>query len=78
VLVSPRAGDQAENGARVTWAGAGLMVPQRLLRAGSLRWATRELLGGPRYAAKAWELAAWSRANDGAGAGADHLERYAG
>jgi UDP:flavonoid glycosyltransferase YjiC (YdhE family) len=77
VLVSPRAGDQAENGARAAWAGAGLMVPHRLLRAGSLRAATRRLLGDKSFAARASELAAWSRANDGAAAGAALVEELA-
>ena len=74
VLVSPRAGDQAENGARAAWAGAGLMLPHRLLSAGSLRVAMRRLLGDPRHAAAARSLAAWGRANDGAAAGADLVE----
>jgi UDP:flavonoid glycosyltransferase YjiC (YdhE family) len=77
VIVSPRAGDQAENGARAAWAGAGLMVPHRLLRRGSLRAATRRLLGDPSFAAAARELAAWSRANDGAAAGAELVEELA-
>ncbi len=77
VLVSPRAGDQAENGARLVWAGAGLVLPHRLLGAGSLRWATRKLLGDPAYAARARALAEWSTANDGAATGADLIERHA-
>ena len=77
VLVSPRAGDQAENGARISWAGAGVMVPQRLLGAASLRSATRKLLREPGFVERARELAEWSRANDGAAAGAEVLEVYA-
>jgi UDP:flavonoid glycosyltransferase YjiC (YdhE family) len=77
VLVSPGGGDQAENGARVTWAGAGLMLPARLLRQRSLRSAVRRVLGDPRYAARAQEIAAWCQEHDGAGRGAALVERYA-
>ena len=64
-LVCPPAGDMAENGARLTWAGAGLAIPDRLLAAAPLRWAARRLLGDPRFAARAEELASWARANHG-------------
>ena len=37
VLCCPAVGDMAENGARVAWSGAGLMLPWRLLGAASLR-----------------------------------------
>jgi UDP:flavonoid glycosyltransferase YjiC (YdhE family) len=76
-LVCPAGGDMAENGARVTWAGAGLMVPQSLLARGPLRWATRRLLGDESFSARAAEIAAWGRSNDGAARGADLVERYA-
>jgi UDP:flavonoid glycosyltransferase YjiC (YdhE family) len=74
-LVCPPAGDMAENGARLTWAGAGLAIPDRLLAAGPLRWATRRLVGDPRFAARAEELANWARANPGAATAADLVER---
>jgi UDP:flavonoid glycosyltransferase YjiC (YdhE family) len=77
VLVSPPAGDMAETGARVTWAGAGLMVPNRLLGAGSLRLAVARILDRPSFAARARELAAWSARHDGAATGADLVERWA-
>ena len=77
VLVCPPAGDMAENGARVAWAGAGLMLPHRLLSPGPLRLAARRLLGGRRFAARADAIAAWSRAHDGAARGADLVERLA-
>jgi UDP:flavonoid glycosyltransferase YjiC (YdhE family) len=67
----------AENGARVTWAGAGLMVPEPLLAPGPLRWATRRLLGDQSFATRAAEIAAWGRDNDGAARGAELVERYA-
>jgi UDP:flavonoid glycosyltransferase YjiC (YdhE family) len=77
VLVSPATGEQATNGARVAWAGVGRMVPRRLLGARSLRWAIRELLDDPSAAERAQELARWSRAHDGAVAGADVVESLA-
>jgi UDP:flavonoid glycosyltransferase YjiC (YdhE family) len=77
VLVSPPAGDMAENGARVAWCGAGLMLPGRLLSAGSLRIAARRLLSERRFAARAAAIAAWQRSNDGAAAGADLVEGLA-
>lgn len=78
VLVAPRAGDQAENGARVTWAGAGLMVPERLLGPRAIRAALRRLLDDSRFARRAGELARWSAENDGAATAADLAERLAG
>jgi UDP:flavonoid glycosyltransferase YjiC (YdhE family) len=78
LLVCPVAGDMPENGARVAWAGAGLMLPRYLLGAGALRTAVRRLLAEPRFAARARELGAWSRDNDGAGRGAELVERHAG
>ncbi len=47
VLCCPAVGDMAENGARVAWSGAGLMLPWRLLSAGSLRLVVRRLLDEP-------------------------------
>jgi UDP:flavonoid glycosyltransferase YjiC (YdhE family) len=77
VLVVPAAGDMAENGARVSWARAGAMVPQRLLGPAPLRWAARRLLGDAGYRERARELAAWARGNDGAAAGAGLIEELA-
>lgn len=76
VLVTPRAGDQAENGARITWSGAGLMLSQRLLSVASLRNAVRLLVGDPRFAARAADLAAWGREHPGSARGADLIEGY--
>jgi len=77
VLVSPALGDMAENGARVAWAGCGLMVPRRLLSPAAIRTAVREVLGEGRYGAKAAEIAAWSAANDGAARAAELVEQIA-
>ena len=77
VLSCPAVGDMAENGARVQWAGAGLMVPWRLAAAGPIRWAVRRLLAEPRFTARAGEIAAWAADNPGAEAGAGMVEELA-
>jgi MGT family glycosyltransferase len=77
VLVRPSGGDMAENGARAAWAGAGLVLPGRLLRPGPLRWAVRRMLAEPGFAERARRIAAWTRGNDGAARGADLVELYA-
>lgn len=78
VLVSPVLADDADHGARVTWAGCGLMVPRWALRPGPMRLAVRRLLDEPRFATRAQRIAAWSRANDGAARGAELVEQLAG
>ena len=77
VLSCPAVGDMAENGARIQWAGAGLMVPWRLTNAASIRWASRRLLGELGFADRAAELEAWSREHDGAERGAELVEQLA-
>jgi UDP:flavonoid glycosyltransferase YjiC (YdhE family) len=77
LLVCPAGGDMGENGARVTWSGAGLMLPWTLLGPGSLRLAMRRILADARFAERAQQIAAWGRENDGAARGADLLQRYA-
>ena len=77
VLISPITGDMSETAMRVAWAGAGLSVPWRLCRPGPLRWAARRLLDDPAFAAKAREIAAWGRENDGAARGAMLVEGLA-
>ncbi len=76
VLVSPGVGDHALNGARVTWAGAGLMLPRRLRGPSTLRWAVRRVLTEQRFRARAGAITAWSRENDGAERGAELVDRY--
>ncbi len=78
VLCCPAVGDMTENGARVAWAGAGLMLPWRLTRPGALRLVVRRLLAERAFAARAAELEAWSRRNDGAARGAELIEALAG
>jgi MGT family glycosyltransferase len=77
VLISPALGDMAENGARVAWAGAGLMLPCRVLRPEPLRWSARRVLRDPLFRERAQAIAAWSRTNDGAVRGAELVERFA-
>lgn len=76
LLVCPREGDMAENGARVTWAGAGLMIPARLVAAGPIRWAARRILTDGRFTRRAREIAEWATRNDGAARGAQLVERF--
>src|SRR5919109_908686 len=77
LLVCPSVGDMGENAARVAWSGAGLSVPRRLLSRHSIRLATRRLLGEPRFAARAREIAAWSESHDGEVAAANLVEEAA-
>ena len=77
LVVRPAGGDMGENGARVTWAGAGLMVPRPLLAPAPLRWAVRRVLADPRFVARAQAIAAWGRENDGTSLGASLVERHA-
>ncbi len=77
VLACPDLGDMAENGARIASAGAGLMVPRRILGPRTLRVAARRILGDPRFRERATRIAAWGRENDGAKRGAEIVERYA-
>ena len=77
VLVCPIIGDMSETAMRVDWAGAGLSLPWRLCRPTPLRWSVRRLLHEPSFAAKAEEIAAWGRENDGAARGAELVERLA-
>lgn len=77
VICCPAVGDMTENGARVAWAGAGLMLPWRLLGAASLRATVRRLLSEPGFAFRAGQIAAWSRKNDGSERAAELVERLA-
>ena len=77
VLCCPAVGDMAENGARLQWAGAGLMLPWRLTRPGPMRVAVRRLLGDPSFVGRAAEIAAWAREHDGPDHGARSVEELA-
>jgi MGT family glycosyltransferase len=77
LIVRPAGTDQGENGARVAWAGVGLMLPRGVFGRRTLRLAVRHALGDDRLGARARALADWSRHNDGAARGADLLSRHA-
>jgi UDP:flavonoid glycosyltransferase YjiC (YdhE family) len=66
-----------ENAARVDWAGVGVRVPRRLCAPGPVRLAVLRALASPAMAARARELAAWARVNDGAARGAELVEEFA-
>ncbi len=76
VLVCPWGGDMAANGIRVDWAGAGLMLPRRLLAPSPMRWSVRRLLGDARFRARAEAIAAWGRQNPSGERAATLLDRY--
>jgi UDP:flavonoid glycosyltransferase YjiC (YdhE family) len=77
VLCCPHVGDMTENSARVAWAGVGLMLPWRLLAPAPLRWAGRQILGDPTFAARAAGIAASSSEYNGSARGADLVRKLA-
>lgn len=77
VVACPAAGDMNENAARVSWAGAGVALPRRLITPRGVRLAVRRLLSDPRYARRAGEMRSWALANDGAASAAAEVEALA-
>ena len=77
VVACPAGGDMPENAARVAWAGAGLALPRRLVTARGIRLAVRRVVGNPKYASRARELAEWAELNDGAVGAAAEVEALA-
>jgi UDP:flavonoid glycosyltransferase YjiC (YdhE family) len=77
VVVAPAAGDMAETAARVDWAGVGVRLPWRLVAPWSVRLAVRRALAEPALAARARELAAWTRARPGPERAAEVVEAWA-
>ena len=75
LLAVPHGGDMPENAARLVWSGAGRRLPWPLLSPLTLRRAVRGALADTTLAARAGELAAWARVNDGAARAADLVER---
>jgi MGT family glycosyltransferase len=75
LLAVPHGGDMPENAARLAWSGAGGRLPWPLLSPLTLRRAVRGALGDSGLAARAGELAAWARTNDGAARAADLVEQ---
>ncbi|HWV83922.1 MAG TPA: nucleotide disphospho-sugar-binding domain-containing protein, partial [Capillimicrobium sp.] len=76
-VVVPAGGDMNENAARVDWAGAGVRLPRRWADPGPVRLAVRRALREPSLRARARELAAWARENDGAMRAAELVEALA-
>jgi UDP:flavonoid glycosyltransferase YjiC (YdhE family) len=77
VVACPAAGDMNENASRVSWAGAGVALPRRLITPRGVRLALRKLLANPGYAKRARELRAWALENDGGAAAAAEVEGLA-
>jgi UDP:flavonoid glycosyltransferase YjiC (YdhE family) len=77
VVACGHAGDQAENAARVRWAGVGVSLPRRFQTARGVRLAVSRLLASPAYRRRAEELRDWAAANDGASRAAEAVEELA-
>lgn len=77
VIACPVAGDMNENAARVAWAGAGLRLPSRLIAPRPLRLAVMRAIEDGAIAAKARELARWSKTHDAAATAAPLIEALA-
>ena len=77
LVTCPAMPDDAEHGARVAWAGAGLTFTRRPPSPPTLRRVVRRVLGDPRFAARAREIAAGGGALDGAARGARLVEGIA-
>jgi UDP:flavonoid glycosyltransferase YjiC (YdhE family) len=75
VIIRPAGADMGENGARVAWAGVGLMLPRGVFGTRSLRVAVRRVLADGRFASRARALADWSQKHDGARRGAALVDR---
>jgi len=71
----PAVGDMAENGARVQWSGAGLMLPSRLVGPRSLRTVVRRVLADRSFGERARAISAWAGQNHAADRGAVLVER---
>ena len=74
VLAAPVGGNTKLTAARVAWSGAGAMIPPRLSTKRALRAGLRRLLADDGYAARAREIASWSRRNDAASRAAGLVE----
>jgi UDP:flavonoid glycosyltransferase YjiC (YdhE family) len=77
VVAVPAAGDMSENATRAQWSGAGLSLPRRFLSPRTLRLMVRRVLEEPSFGARAGELAAWAKRNDGPATAAALVERFA-
>jgi UDP:flavonoid glycosyltransferase YjiC (YdhE family) len=77
VVACPAIGDMNENASRVSWAGAGVRVPQRFISPRPLRLAVERALAEPSIRARARELAAWAGSHDAGAAAAVLVEELA-
>jgi UDP:flavonoid glycosyltransferase YjiC (YdhE family) len=77
VVACPAIGDMNENASRVSWAGAGVRVPQRFISPRPLRLAVERALETPSIRARARELAGWAGSHDAGGAAAGLVEALA-
>lgn len=75
VLACPAAGDMAENGARLGWAGVGVALPRRLTNPRAIRLAVRRLLADERMAERTRAIGRWANCNDGGEQAAVEIER---
>ena len=77
VVACPAIGDMNENASRVSWAGAGVRVPQRFIAPRPLRLAVERALEEPSIQERARELAGWAGAHDAGSTAAVLVERLA-
>ena len=77
VVACPYAGDMAENGARIRWAGLGVSLPRRFHTPRGIRLAVRRVLDEPAYARRAGELRDWYEAHPGPVTAANEVEALA-
>jgi UDP:flavonoid glycosyltransferase YjiC (YdhE family) len=77
VVACPAVGDMNENASRVSWAGAGVRVPQRFISPRPLRLAVERALGEPSIRARAREFAGWAGSHDAGAAAAVLVEQLA-
>ena len=74
-LIVPYSHDQPDNAARVKRLGTSLTIPRKQYSAARVAKELSELLGNPRYAAKAAEIRRIVRAENGVGVACDAIEK---
>ena len=76
-VVVPAGGDQAENAARVAWAGAGVRVAPRFATARGIRLAAERALAEPALGQRADAFSRWAQSNDSGAKAGELIERLA-
>ena len=76
-VVIPAGGDQAENAARVAWAGAGVRVAPRLASPRAIRAATERALTDSSLRARANDFRSWFESHDAGARATELLEQLA-